>query len=46
MRNCSESREAALLVRAKFLVDAVSFSQVKGKPFKVSSLVNKIKEYL
>jgi 2-oxoglutarate ferredoxin oxidoreductase subunit alpha len=38
--------QLAMLVRAKFLVDAVSFSQVKGKPFKVSSLVNKIKEYL
>ncbi|MEP7337482.1 MAG: 2-oxoglutarate ferredoxin oxidoreductase subunit alpha, partial [Acidobacteriota bacterium] len=38
--------QLAMLVRAKFLVDAVSYSQVKGKPFKVSSLVNKIKEYL
>jgi 2-oxoglutarate ferredoxin oxidoreductase subunit alpha len=38
--------QLSLLVRAKFLVDAVSFTQVKGKPFKVSSLVNKIKEYL
>lgn len=38
--------QLALLVRAQFLVDAVSFSQVKGKPFKVAALVNKIKEYL
>lgn len=38
--------QLAMLVRAKFLVDAVSFSQVKGKPFKVSSLINKVKEYL
>jgi 2-oxoglutarate ferredoxin oxidoreductase subunit alpha len=38
--------QLSLLVRAKFLVDAVSFTQVKGKPFKVSSLVSKIKEYL
>lgn len=38
--------QLAMLVRAQFLVDAVSYSQVKGKPFKVSSLVNKIKEYL
>ncbi|MGH9839864.1 MAG: 2-oxoacid:acceptor oxidoreductase subunit alpha [Blastocatellia bacterium] len=38
--------QLAMLVRAKFLVDAVSYSQVKGKPFKVSSLVSKIKEYL
>lgn len=38
--------QLAMLVRAQFLIDAVSFSQVKGKPFKVSSLVNKVKEYL
>jgi len=36
----------ALLVRAQFLVDAVSFSKVKGLPFRVSELVNKIKEHL
>jgi hypothetical protein len=34
------------LIRAQFLIDAVSFSKVKGKPFKVSELVNKIKEHL
>ncbi len=38
--------QLALLVRAKFLVDAVSFTKVKGKPFKVTELVDKIKEYL
>jgi len=38
--------QLCMLLRAKFLVDAVSLSQVKGKPFKVSTLVNKIKEYL
>ncbi len=38
--------QLALLVRAKFLVDAVSFTKVKGKPFKVSELVKKIKEHL
>lgn len=38
--------QLCLLIRARFLVDAVSLSQVKGKPFKVSTLVNKIKEYL
>ncbi|MBO0799607.1 MAG: 2-oxoglutarate ferredoxin oxidoreductase subunit alpha, partial [Blastocatellia bacterium] len=38
--------QLALLVRAKFLVDAVSFTKVKGKPFKVTELVGKIKEYL
>jgi 2-oxoglutarate ferredoxin oxidoreductase subunit alpha len=38
--------QLCLLIRAKFLIDAVSFSKVKGKPFKVSELVNKIREYL
>ncbi len=38
--------QLALLVRAKFLVDAISFSKVKGKPFKITELVNKVKEYL
>jgi 2-oxoglutarate ferredoxin oxidoreductase subunit alpha len=38
--------QLALLVRAKFLVDAVSFTKVKGKPFKVTELVDKIKEHL
>ncbi len=38
--------QLSLLVRAKFLVDAVSFTKVKGKPFKVSELVKKIKEHL
>jgi len=38
--------QLCMLTRAKFLIDAVSFSQVRGKPFKVSALVNKIKEYL
>jgi 2-oxoglutarate/2-oxoacid ferredoxin oxidoreductase subunit alpha len=38
--------QLALLVRAKYLVDAVSFTKVKGKPFKVAELVGKIKEYL
>ena len=38
--------QLCLLIRAKFLIDAVSFSKVKGKPFKVSELVSKIKEYL
>jgi 2-oxoglutarate ferredoxin oxidoreductase subunit alpha len=38
--------QLCMLIRARFLIDAVSLSQVKGKPFKVSTLVNKIKEYL
>jgi 2-oxoglutarate ferredoxin oxidoreductase subunit alpha len=38
--------QLALLVRAKYLIDAVSFSKVQGMPFKVSELASKIKEYL
>ena len=38
--------QLCMLIRAKFLIDAQSFSQVRGKPFKVSALVNKIEEYL
>lgn len=38
--------QLAMLVRAKYLIDAVSFSKVKGKPFKVMELVRKISEYL
>ncbi len=38
--------QLALLIRARFLVDAVSFTKVKGKPFKVAELVDKIREYL
>lgn len=38
--------QLAMLIRAKFLIDAISLPKVKGKPFKVSEVVNKIKEYL
>ena len=38
--------QLALLVRARFLVDAISFSKVKGLPFKVSEIVKKVNEYL
>ena len=38
--------QLALLIRAKFLVDAVSYSKIQGKPFKVTELVKKIKEHL
>lgn len=38
--------QLAMLIRAKFLIDAVSLPKVKGKPFKVSEVVDKIKEYL
>jgi 2-oxoglutarate ferredoxin oxidoreductase subunit alpha len=38
--------QLAMLVRARYLVDAVSYSKVKGKPFQVSELIRKIGEYL
>ena len=38
--------QLAMLIRSQFLVDAVIFSKVKGKPFKVAEIVNKIKQYL
>ncbi len=36
--------QLCLLLRAAFLVDAVSFSKVQGKPFRVNELENKINE--
>lgn len=38
--------QLAMLVRARYLIDAVSFSKVKGKPFKVSELIARVTEYL
>ncbi len=38
--------QLAMLIRARYLIDVVSFTMVKGKPFKVSELVKKIEEYL
>lgn len=38
--------QLALLLRAKFLVPAMSFSKVKGKPFKISEIIDKIEETL
>ncbi len=38
--------QLALLLRAKFLIDAISFSKVKGKPFKISELTSKMEELL
>jgi 2-oxoglutarate ferredoxin oxidoreductase subunit alpha len=34
------------LLRAKFLVPTIPFSKVKGKPFKISEIVDKIEEVL
>jgi 2-oxoglutarate ferredoxin oxidoreductase subunit alpha len=36
--------QLALLLRARYLVPAVSFPKVKGKPFKISEITQKIEE--
>jgi 2-oxoglutarate ferredoxin oxidoreductase subunit alpha len=36
--------QLALLLRGKFLVPAISFPKVKGKPFKISELTEKIEQ--
>ncbi len=38
--------QLSMLLRAKFLVNAVSLSKVKGKPFKISEIINKIDELM
>jgi 2-oxoglutarate/2-oxoacid ferredoxin oxidoreductase subunit alpha len=34
------------MLRAKYLVDAVSFSKVKGRPIQIREIVQKVEEYL
>ena len=34
------------MIRAKYLVDAQSFSKVKGRPFQVREIMEKVEEYL
>ena len=34
------------MIRARFLVDAVPFSKVKGRPFQIREIVRKVEEYL
>jgi 2-oxoglutarate ferredoxin oxidoreductase subunit alpha len=34
------------MVRARYLVDAVPFSKVKGRPFQIREIVRKVEEYL
>lgn len=36
--------QLAMLLRAKYLIPAISFPKVKGKPFKISELTSKIRE--
>lgn len=38
--------QLAMLLRAKFLVPAISHSKVKGKPFKISEIIDKVEEVL
>jgi 2-oxoglutarate ferredoxin oxidoreductase subunit alpha len=38
--------QLAMLIRARYLIDAVSYTTVKGKPFKAAESVRKAKEYL
>jgi 2-oxoglutarate ferredoxin oxidoreductase subunit alpha len=38
--------QLSLLVRAKYLVDAVSFTKLKGRPFTISEVEQKIEEML
>src|SRR5213082_204627 len=34
------------MIRAKYLVDAIPFSKVKGRPFQIREIVRKVEEYL
>ncbi|HJQ33776.1 MAG TPA: 2-oxoacid:acceptor oxidoreductase subunit alpha [Pyrinomonadaceae bacterium] len=34
------------MIRAKYLVDAVAFSKVKGRPFQIREIIRKVEEYL
>jgi 2-oxoglutarate ferredoxin oxidoreductase subunit alpha len=38
--------QLATMVRAKYLVDAIPFSKVKGRPFQIREIVRKVEEYL
>ncbi|MBN1587548.1 MAG: 2-oxoacid:acceptor oxidoreductase subunit alpha [Candidatus Omnitrophica bacterium] len=38
--------QLALLIRAKYLVDAISYPKVQGKPFLITEIVDKIEEIL
>ena len=38
--------QLALLVRGKYLVDAISLSKVQGQPFKISEISERINEIL
>ncbi len=38
--------QLALVLRARYLVETISFPKVKGKPFKIAEIVHKIQEVL
>jgi len=38
--------QLCFLLRAKYLVDAISLNQVRGKPFTISEIVKRVKEHL
>ncbi|NOT02236.1 MAG: 2-oxoacid:acceptor oxidoreductase subunit alpha [Phycisphaerales bacterium] len=38
--------QLAMVIRARFLVDAVSYTKVQGKPFRITDIENKIDEML
>ncbi len=38
--------QLSILIRAKYLVDAASFTKVQGKPFGIQEIVNEAKKYL
>ncbi|MEZ6131655.1 MAG: 2-oxoacid:acceptor oxidoreductase subunit alpha [Planctomycetaceae bacterium] len=38
--------QLSLVIRSKFLVDAISYNKIQGKPFKVGELFNKINDVL
>lgn len=38
--------QLSMIIRSRFLVDAIPFNKIQGKPFKVREVANKIKEVL
>jgi 2-oxoglutarate/2-oxoacid ferredoxin oxidoreductase subunit alpha len=38
--------QLATMIRAKYLVNAIPFSKVKGRPFQIREIVRKVEEYL
>jgi 2-oxoglutarate ferredoxin oxidoreductase subunit alpha len=38
--------QLAMLIRAKYLVNAVSLTKVQGRPFKISEITAKVRELL